>query len=63
MYQSINQYYTVSDTSTVITTTLNNGLRAVQSVSDVDLSVGLGTYSLTQWNTAIFKINNALTGL
>lgn len=35
----------------------------MQTVNAVDLSVSLGTYSLTQWNTAIFKINNALPGL
>jgi hypothetical protein len=27
------------------------------------MSVNLGSYSLTQWNTAIFKVNNALPGL
>jgi hypothetical protein len=46
-----------------MTTTLNNGLRAVQSSGNVDLAVGLGSYSLSQWNTAVFKINNALNGL
>lgn len=35
----------------------------MQTVSAVDLSVNLGSYSLSQWNTAIFKINNALPGL
>lgn len=46
-----------------MTTSLTNNLRAVQTVNAVDLSVSLGSYSLTQWNTAIFKINNALPGL
>lgn len=35
----------------------------MQTVSNVDLSVNLGSYSLTQWDTAIFKVNNALAGL
>lgn len=35
----------------------------MQTVSNVDLSVNLGNYSLTQWDTTIFKINNALPGL
>ena len=62
MYQSINEYYTVSDTSASTSTSIANGLRAVQTVSNVDLSVNMGL-SLNQWNTAIFKINNALPGL
>lgn len=62
MYQSINEYYTVSDTSASISTSITNSLRAVQTVNNVDLSVNLGQ-SLAQWNTAIFKINNALPGL
>lgn len=44
-------------------TSINNNVRAVQTVSNVDLSVNLGSYSLTQWDTTIFKINNALPGL
>ncbi len=63
MYQSINQYYTVADTSASMATAITNNLRAVQSVNSVDLSVSLGSYSLSQWNSAIFKINNALPGL
>lgn len=62
-YESINEYYTVADTSTSLTTSITNSLRAVQTVSAVDLSVNLGAYSLSQWNTAVFKINNALPGL
>ena len=62
MYQSINEYYTVADTSSSMTTSITNNLKTVQS-SGVDLAVSLGSYSLTQWNTAIFKINNALPGL
>lgn len=62
-YESINEYYTVTSTSQSFTTSINNNLRAVQTVSNVDLSVNLGNYSLTQWNTAIFKINNSYTGL
>ncbi len=62
-YESINEYYTVADTSASFSTTLNNNLRAVQSTSNIDLAVGMGTYSLTQWDSAIFKINNALPGL
>lgn len=63
MYQSINEYYTVSDTSAVMSTSITNSLKTVQSVNNVDLSVSLGSYSLSQWNAAIFKINNALPGL
>jgi len=63
MYQSINEYYTVSSTSSLMTTSITNNLRTVQSVSSVDLSVNLGSYSLNQWNAAIFKINNALPAL
>ena len=63
MYQSINEYYTVADTSSSMTTSITNNLKTVQSVNSVDLAVSLGSYSLTQWNTAIFKINNALPGL
>lgn len=59
----MNEYFTVSSTSTSISTSITNNLRSVQTVNAVDLSVSLGTYSLTQWNTAIFKINNALPGL
>lgn len=59
----MNEYYTVADTSTSFTTSINNNLRAVQSGTGVDLSVNLNTYTLNQWNTAIFKVNNALTGL
>lgn len=62
-YESLNEYYTVSSTSTGFTTSITNSLRAVQTVSAVDLSVNMGNYSLPQWNTAIFKINNALPGL
>jgi len=46
-----------------MTTSITNSLRAVQTVSAVDLSVNLGNYSLSQWNTALFKVNNALPGL
>ncbi len=53
----------MGDTSTSFSTSITNILRSVQTVSAVDLSVSLGTYSLSQWNTAIFKINNALPGL
>lgn len=35
----------------------------MQTVNAVDLSVNMATYSLAQWNTAIFKLNNALPGL
>ena len=62
-YQSINEYFTVADSSVSMVTSLANNLKAVQTVSNVDLEVNLGSYSLTQWNTAIFKVNNALTGL
>ena len=44
-------------------TSITNRLRAVQTVSNVDLSVNLGSYNLNQWDTAIFKINNALDGI
>jgi hypothetical protein len=63
MYESFNEYFTVADTSASMTTSITNSLRAVQTVSAVDLSVNLGSYSLPQWNTALFKINNALPGL
>ena len=46
-----------------MTTSITNNLRAVQTVSNVDLSVNMGTYNLNQWDTAIFKINNALPGI
>ena len=62
-YQSFNEYYTVSDTSSSMTTSITNNLKAVQTVTNVDLSVNLGTYNLDQWDTAIFKINNNLPGL
>ena len=62
-YQSLNEYYTVADSSSSMSTSITNSLRAVQTVSNVDLSVNLGTYNLNQWDTAIFKINNALDGI
>jgi hypothetical protein len=62
-YESINEYYTVSSTSTIFTTSINNNVRAVQTVSGVDLSVNLGSYSLSQWDTAIFKIDNSQAAL
>jgi hypothetical protein len=36
-YESINEYYTVSSTSNSMTTSINNNLRAVQTVGAVDL--------------------------
>lgn len=62
-YESLNEYYTTSSTSSNFATSITNNLRAVQTVSNVDLSVSLGNYSVSQWNTVIFKINNALPGL
>jgi hypothetical protein len=62
-YQSLNEYYTVADTSLNMATTITNNLRAVQTVSNIDLSVNIGSYNLEQWDSAIFKINNALTGI
>lgn len=62
-YESLNEYYTLADASALMATSITNSLRAVQTVSSVDLSVNLGNYSLGQWNTAIFKINNGLSGL
>lgn len=62
-YESLNEYYTVADTSASFSTLITNNLRAVQTSNNVDLSVNLGSYSLQQWDTAIFKINNALNGL
>ena len=62
-YQSYNEYYTVADSSSSMSTSITNSLRAVQTVSNVDLSVNLGSYNLNQWDTAIFKINNALDGI
>lgn len=62
-YESLNEYYTVADTSSSLTTSITNSLRAVQTVSNIDLLVNLGSYNLDQWDTAIFKVNNALDGL
>lgn len=62
-YQSLNEYYTVADSSISMSTSVTNNLRAVQSVSSVDLSVNIGSYNLEQWDSAIFKVNNALPGL
>ena len=62
-YESINEYFTVADTSTSFVTSINNNNRAVQSVGTVDLQVNIGSASLTQWHVAIFKINNALPAL
>jgi hypothetical protein len=53
----------MSSASASFTTSITNNLRAVQTVGAVDLSINMGNYSLNQWNTAIFKINNALPGL
>ena len=62
-YESLNEYYTVSDTSSVITTSITNNLRAVQTSSAVDLAVNLVSVNLEQWDTAIFKIDNSQAGL
>ena len=62
-YESLNEYYTVADTSSSFTTSIANNNRAVQSVNTVDLLINLGTASLSQWHTVIFKINNALPGI
>ena len=53
----------MADTSTTVTTSITNNLRAVQTNSNVDLAVNLGTISLDQYDTAVFKLNNALTGI
>ena len=46
LYQSLNEYYTVADTSLSLATTITNNLRAVQTVSNIDLSVNIGSYNL-----------------
>jgi hypothetical protein len=53
----------VTDTSNSLSTSITNNLRAVQTNNNIDMSVNLGTYSLAQWDSAIFKLNNALPGL
>jgi hypothetical protein len=53
----------VADTASTVATSITNNLRAVQTNANVDLALNLGTISLDQWDTAVFKLNNALKGL
>jgi hypothetical protein len=44
-------------------TAVTNNLRNVQLTSGVDLSIDLSGYSLNQWDSAIFKLDNSQPGL
>jgi len=59
----INDYYTEPDTSSSFTTSVLNNLRDVQTVAGVDLSMSLGTESVSQWDSVTFKLDNSKKGL
>ncbi len=53
----------MASTSVSATTSITNSIKSIQSSGNVDLSLNLGTYSLSQWNTIIFKLDNSLNGV
>lgn len=63
MYQSINEYYTVADTSTSFNPSVVNTNRNVQVTNGIDLSIDLDSYSLAMGDVAIFKVDNSYEGL
>ena len=63
MYQSINEYYTVTDTSTSFNPTVVNSNRNVQVTNGIDLSIDLDSYSLGMGDVAVFKVDNSYEGL
>ena len=62
-YESINEHYTVADTSVSFNPTVTNTLRNVQVTTNIDLAINLDGYSLSQWDAAIFKLDNSYKGL
>lgn len=62
-HQCINEYYTEADTSTSFNPTIVNANRNVQINSGIDLAISLDSYSLTQWDSVVFKLDNSLAGL
>ena len=63
MHQSINEYYTMADTSTSFSPTITNVNRDVQTVSNIDLSINLDSENLNQWDVVTFKLDNSYEGL
>jgi len=63
-HESINEYYTVADTSSVFTTALTNINRFVQTVNGIDLQISLGSgNSLPDGDVVVFKLDNSKNGL
>lgn len=63
-HESINEYYTVADTSVVFTTSLINTNRFVQTVNGIDLSVSLSnTVSVDDGDVVVFKLDRSKIGL
>ena len=63
MYQSINEYYTVADTSVSFNPTVTNTNRNVQVTNAIDLSINLDSYSLSAGDVVVFKVDNSYEGL
>jgi hypothetical protein len=62
-HECINEYYTEADTSTSFNPTIVNTNRNIQVTGAIDLSIGLDSYSLTQWDVVMFKLDNSKLGL
>ena len=63
MHQSLNEYYTVADTSTSFNPSVTNTLKNVQVTSNIDLSINLDSESLDQYDAVTFKLDNSYEGL
>ena len=62
-HECINEYYTMADSSASFSPSITNNNRNVQTVSGVDLLVDLDSYSLSQWDSVAFKLDNSVDGL
>lgn len=62
-YESVNEYYTVADTSVSFSPTVANTRKDIQVTNNIDLAINLDSYSLDQWDAVTFKLDNSKDGL
>lgn len=58
----INEYYTVANTSSVLSATIVSTVSQIQS-STVNMYIDMSMNSIAQWNVATWKLDNSLVGL
>jgi hypothetical protein len=60
--ESINEYYTVTNTSSVLTASIVSSSSQIQSTS-VNIGINMGINSIAMGNVATWKLDNSLLGL